>query len=293
MAAATSSQQLGVVATTSSEQLGAGLASVLGSLDERVAALRELLAIRGGASSQHTLQQAEAQICSLETEVAMARGVIVREAALLDEARQLQRCDCHITNQVTSLMARLPPHLPGDAELGERAVPPPPIGREPLASIASREASSNSSTSNISSTKQAAARAAQPGRSRRVPPKMELVTESELLSAPAYMRSRLDVVKLNGALSELQRTVERKYELLGRPPSAVRALSEPERKRHTALKALETEETRGSFFVSEDDLKESGSIKADASGKNLLAVLRHVGRLREFKHGGIRCWKLI
>ena len=30
----------------------------------------------------------------------------------------------------------------------------------------------------------------------------------------------------------------------------------------------------------------------DATGKNLLAVLRHVGRLKEFKHDGLRCWKL-
>ena len=27
-----------------------------------------------------------------------------------------------------------------------------------------------------------------------------------------------------------------------------------------------------------------------ASGKNVLAVLRHTGRLKEFKHGGMRCW---
>ena len=29
-----------------------------------------------------------------------------------------------------------------------------------------------------------------------------------------------------------------------------------------------------------------------ASGKNLLAVLRHTGRLKEIKHAGMRCWHL-
>lgn len=49
---------------------------------------------------------------------------------------------------------------------------------------------------------------------------------------------------------------------------------------------------RGSFFFSEEDIKALSSIRADASGKNILAVLRHVGRLKEFKHSGLRCWRV-
>ena len=68
--------------------------------------------------------------------------------------------------------------------------------------------------------------------------------------------------------------------------------AEAERKRHAAHKALEAEAgMRGLFFLSEEDLKAVNSIRADASGKNLLAVLRHVGRPKEFKHGGMRCWQ--
>ena len=49
--------------------------------------------------------------------------------------------------------------------------------------------------------------------------------------------------------------------------------------------------TRGLFFFSEEDLKAVASIKNDASGQNLLAVLRHVGRLKEFKvNSGLRGW---
>ena len=39
------------------------------------------------------------------------------------------------------------------------------------------------------------------------------------------------------------------------------------------------------------DLRAFTAIKPDASGKNILAVLRHVGRLKEVKLGGMRCWQ--
>ena len=79
-----------------------------------------------------------------------------------------------------------------------------------------------------------------------------------------------------------------KYALLSTPSSQLRALSERDRKQHGAYKELQTDQTKGLFFLSELDLKNSMLLKqGDATGKNILAVLRHVGRLREFKHGGV------
>ena len=52
------------------------------------------------------------------------------------------------------------------------------------------------------------------------------------------------------------------------------------------------EQTKGLFFFSESDIKNNAVLKQDATGKNILAVLRHCGRLKEFKHMGLRCWRV-
>ena len=73
----------------------------------------------------------------------------------------------------------------------------------------------------------------------------------------------------------------------------MRQLPDAERRRHTALKAAEGgDATKGLYFFSEEDLKGMQTIRAGADGKNLLAILRHVGRLKEFKLDGRRCWQI-
>ena len=94
-------------------------------------------------------------------------------------------------------------------------------------------------------------------------------------------------------MMEVQKVLTSKYTLLHAPAASVRSMPDAERKRHAGYKALEPADgsMKGIYFVTEEDLKASSSIKNDASGKNVLAVLRHVGRLKEFKHGGMRCWQ--
>ena len=129
-------------------------------------------------------------------------------------------------------------------------------------------------------------------RSSRTPPQMALITDGELATAPQYMRSRLDVAKVNMALNEIQKLLTNKYSLLNLSPTAARSLNDTERKKLAAFKALEADGGKQMFFFSEDDLKSLSIIKADATGKNLLAVLRHVGRLKEIKHSGLKCWRV-
>jgi hypothetical protein len=57
--------------------------------------------------------------------------------------------------------------------------------------------------------------------------------------------------------------------------------------RYKALKALETPETKGSFFFTDADLAACTAIRPDATGKAVLQVLRHAGVLREVRGGGV------
>ena len=302
--------------------LGAELDDVMASFERRISNLSTLLSFRGlDSTSGSALAHAELQISALESEVAAARGAILSEAELLAEAAALQRRASVTAEELVSLRTRLPELLPGDA--------PPcatPAAREPLAQLGH----SNGGTDNAvppppPPPPPPAAAASASARSRptaRAPPPLPLVTESELATAPSYMRSRLDVAKahrrpaggmarpcatpplhhvamlprphalalprfstllcrrrvtalylgaqlahwgwpgdtlrgaslppqVNAALQEVQKALSAKYALLGLPPASVRALSEAERKKHAAYKAVEAE-AKGSFFFNEE-----------------------------------------
>ena len=69
---------------TDAASLGASLALVVSSFEERVSEVRASLAFRGlGEESISALEKAELAISALEGDMATARGAIVREAALL------------------------------------------------------------------------------------------------------------------------------------------------------------------------------------------------------------------
>ena len=93
--------------------------------------------------------------------------------------------------------------------------------------------------------------------------------------------SRIELVRAGETLNVTIHT--------GRPGIVIGKKGETIRKLHTSYKALESEGTRGLFFFCDDDLK-AASFAAGASGKNLLTVLRHVGRLKEFRQNGRVCW---
>lgn len=272
--------------------LGESLTNIFVSFDSRASAVRGMLDLRGLAASEASLaalQRAELELSSLEAEVAAARSSVQRECELISSARELQVRASDTAARLAHVQAHCPELLPGDAEVAQ---PPPPqeapeeapektaTPRRPLGECATSSSASNSALPKPRG---------RPG--ARVPPRMALVTEAELAGAPQYMRARLDVGKVNAAVAEASKVLSAKYALLSTPLSQLR--SEAERKRHLALKTLEQGSEKGTFFFSEEELKAAGPpLKQDATGRNVLAVLRHVGRLKEFKHGGVRCWRL-
>ena len=315
---------------TEHDKIGASLASVLSSFDERTASLRSMLSLRGlGPEAFSTLERLELQLTALEGDVAAARGAIMCESSLLAEAAELQRRASASTTAIAQMTANLPELLPGDRDVSDgwpattttvrpplseiraetAAVNPPPP--PPPACAAAASTSANSSRASTIPRPTAASKHAPP-------PQLALVTDSELASAPSYMRSldaprcvntrrahvhttshsttslhQLSLLTQVGCLMEVQKVLTSKYTLLHAPAASIRSMPDAERKHHAGYKALEPADgsMKGIYFVTEEDLKASSSIKNDASGKNVLAVLRHVGRLKEFKHGGMRCWQ--
>lgn len=263
-----------------SAQLGSALTSILSDLSGRVSELKTLCELRGLAQTEaglSALSTAELQISAIEHEVACARAELAREQAALDAARQLQKEATATTESLAHMASHMPAVLPGDNQLQ---------GGEDAAGKGS--ASEPPAPAPAAAPEPAQARSALPG----LLPPLPLVTEKELSSAPSYMRSRLDVGKVNAALLEMNKTLGAKYALLMTAPAGVRSLSDAERRRYHELKKLD-EALPGVVFLSEDDLRPLAHLRQDsATGKNILAVLRHVGRFKEFQHAGMRCYSV-
>jgi hypothetical protein len=93
------------------------------------------------------------------------------------------------------------------------------------------------------------------------------------------MSGRLTAEKVNAALEELHGVLMDKYRLMQTQGRVNDRLARKIR----AWREQESRETRGWFFFTEADVREGSQqhVKLDAtSGKALLAVLVHLGRLR-------------
>jgi len=263
------------------------VSSVLTDLVDRAAALKDLASLKQlGPERKADLEVIALQVQDLEAKVASHRAEIAQQADALRELRALKDEALQTAARLLAIQATVPAHLPGEqSSRGETPQHDVAARREPLGELSLVSAAP-------AAPQQPEAPHRRGGKLSRQPPVLAYVREDELASAPQYMRSRLGVEKLNSAVGEIQRMLNEKYALLSTPPSQLRALSEAGRKQHASYKEAETEQTKGLFFLSEADLRTSNQLKQDATGKNVFAVLRHVGRLREFKAVGSqqRCW---
>ena len=282
--------------------------------------------------TREALEQIALQIGALEADIGVARGQLVAEAALLAEAAVIQRRAARSASDVSSMAARLPAHLPGTAAAPHCAdrvplrdvapdgrnradfapsttakqpaaisaasatqPPPPPPPPPPDSGVTPASAAASAASCTSCSSSSSSSSSSRPASARNQPPQIALLTDAELRTAPSYMRSRIDVAKVNAAVSDVQRLLAAKYSSLAAAAAQVRAMHEVERRKHSAWKLGETPELRGVHFFDENDLASLTHIRNDATGKGLLAVLRHVGRLKEFKHKstGLRCWRVM
>ncbi|XP_042352541.1 spindle and kinetochore-associated protein 1 [Plectropomus leopardus] len=119
---------------------------------------------------------------------------------------------------------------------------------------------------------------------------MESITLPEFDSIPQYMRGRVSYHQLNAAVQSINTAVIAKYKILHQ---AVKTLNNHARKLHQRFKEQETADTKGQFFVVEDDIREFTQIKVDKRFQGMLSMLRHCQRLRELRGGGITRYVLL
>uniref|UniRef100_A0A3P8PYA1 SKA complex subunit 1 n=1 Tax=Astatotilapia calliptera TaxID=8154 RepID=A0A3P8PYA1_ASTCA len=120
--------------------------------------------------------------------------------------------------------------------------------------------------------------------------KMEFVTMPEFESIPQYMKGRVTYEQLNAAVESINTAVAAKYKIVHQ---SLKTLNNHSRKLHQRFKDQETKDTKGQYFVVEDDIREFTQMKVDKRFQGILNMLRHCQRLRELRGGGLTRYMLL
>lgn len=269
--------------------------AVIREYEVKLRRLKTLVLLRTSdhdADAADLLRLLDAQLGDVEEDVRLLHSKIEEEQRSVENAKRLAQAAHAQAARVHAMELRLPARLPGDTLAAPSAQEhhPRPLPHAPPFPAAGHshdgQGKENEGQGAGDSPKPAAMAKRKAAQKVKAIP---LVTTNELLSAPAYMRTRLTVEKLNAAIEEVQALFQAKQELLCAAP---RQLDEAQRRRQTAMKqfALENPKLKGLAFITEEDVKSAKYVKQDQTGRNIMGVLRHVQRLKEISSSGCRCW---
>ncbi|XP_021898633.1 spindle and kinetochore-associated protein 1 homolog isoform X2 [Carica papaya] len=116
------------------------------------------------------------------------------------------------------------------------------------------------------------------------------ITTKELDSLSSYMRGRLMLEKVNAAINDMATYAEANAQLISAPK---KKLAENLWERALELRDIATAESvKGKHFFLETDMK-GPVLKLDNTGKSILTVLRHLGRISETRIGHNRVIMLL
>ncbi|PNH03055.1 Spindle and kinetochore-associated protein 1 [Tetrabaena socialis] len=263
--------------TDSFAQLGA-------ALTERILELKRLtlLRIEDGAKEffQQDLSGLETSVRALEAQVATLKTCISQEMTAMPKVEALIQASKLQSEHLSAISQNLPARLPRSLSANTQgALPaagrPMPPGAGALTGVTQTGTSGQGAAGSV---------AEDAARRRKEVPRC-YVTESELAATSAYMRGRLQLDKVNAALDELANHAAGNVKLMAAAKAGGAKLAPADRKRATELLhsiALK-DGIKGHFWLLESDLREGQLVRLDKSGKALLTLLRHLGRLTEVR----------
>ncbi|XP_061995682.1 spindle and kinetochore-associated protein 1 homolog isoform X1 [Rosa rugosa] len=258
------------------EKAGASLDSLIAGFNSRISELQELVIARNmyPVSSVTDLTAVDAAVKAMELQVQTIKDRVRDETLAIPKAKKLIDASLRQQRKLKDMSIYAPTHVPermsmlnldtnrclfpessqqntgsGTFKLEEDPAPPPPPPKEK--------------------------------KGRSMPP-LWFVSAEELDSLSSYMRGRLTLEKVNAAINDMATYAEANYQLIAAPKKNVagdrweKALEIRDIAMHEAVK--------GKHFFLETDMK-GPSLKLDNSGKAILTVLRHLGRVSETRMG--------
>ncbi|EFN57576.1 hypothetical protein CHLNCDRAFT_143235 [Chlorella variabilis] len=244
-----------------------GFEAVVSAFSKQIAELREatLLRVDDTTRQLHTqdVEAIEATVRALEHKLRDIKAYVAREAAAIPQveavvaACQLQQHHLH------HIAGHLPTYLP---------------------SLRSPEVAGVKENSRAAPNQAAAADGGGGGGPKKRPPApRRYITADELASVSSYMRGRLTADRINAALDEMAALAEGNAAMVA---AARRNRATGPNKKHAmwiAFNVAPHEPLKGRSWVLEADLRTGTAVRLDKTGKALLTLLRHLGRLQEVR----------
>ncbi|XP_048732035.2 spindle and kinetochore-associated protein 1-like isoform X2 [Ostrea edulis] len=176
------------------------------------------------------------------------------------------------------LLDNVPPHLPKSV----KSDPPPVKAFENEAETTAAKTTSSDDKENIPK-KRGTSGGRRPAKEVYIPT-LVYITVEEFKRVPKYMKGRMNYNQMNTAIDELNKAFSEKYRILGMKRIT---LNDQNRKRYEKYKEQESKDTKGEHFIVDTDIKEYTNFKLDSVGRSVLTILRHCGRTKEIRGGGL------
>ncbi|XP_039589286.1 spindle and kinetochore-associated protein 1 [Passer montanus] len=123
-----------------------------------------------------------------------------------------------------------------------------------------------------------------PAKQKKAIKEVALITTEEFESVPAYLKGRITYDQINTVVQEINKAVVGKYKILYQP---LKSMSAPVRNLYHRFIEEETMDTKGAFFIVEEDIKAFTQLKLDKRFHSILSILRHCQRVREIRGSGL------
>ncbi|PRP89024.1 spindle and kinetochore-associated protein 1 [Planoprotostelium fungivorum] len=269
--------------------------NVVSILNTQVNELKTLMTLRGDSidDSDDGLERLQQTIESIEASMSEVSGMIEGEKRYISKSLEFKAKAQEQRDLVSYMMDHLPSSLPSSVKAQailnvptiKQYNPSTSQDKENIPQINSVDVPQSVQKAQTAQLVQQPLRELPPpepvkkSKPRTTPPKMSLVTPQELEDTPKYMKGRLTIEKINLSIEELQSFVNSKYKILSTP---LAKLTGDPLVKYKAYKDLETKDTRGVFFFTDNDAwKNTSCVKNDTTGKAILAVLRHLNRVKD------------
>ncbi|CAK9227604.1 unnamed protein product [Sphagnum jensenii] len=229
----------------------------------RIVDLQKLILIRGvpSATQGTELGEVDRALRTLDHYLSNIKAYLQREAEALPKAKALIELSIQQQQTLQQISTNLPARLPG-----------------------------NDCHVDLSGPRFCALSSPNKEKKGKGPPPRWYINVDELSSLSSYMRGRLTLEKLNSAIDEMATFALANARLLAAPR---KKLGEDLAEKVLELRDIAAlQSVKGKHFFLETDMR-GPTLKLDNTGKAILTVFRHLGRINEFRTGRQRVLVLL
>lgn len=246
--------------------MAATLEQMAEMFSSKISSLKRCMELRGATSSANcdsVLRSLDKELLEIESSLSSFQAHLEREKKLVEQGEVTQDVAKKFKERLEHITSNLPSHLPGVEKISQRVVLKEEVATENVKKPRkTRRAKDLSSEDGFEF------------------PKLAYLTVEEFDQIPKYIKGRTSYDQVNNAIDEIHKVITAKYKILRLPRSA---MGEPVMKKYKAFKEAEIPDIEGEYFFIDDDLKTYSQMKMDSTGRAILTMLRHCGRLREVR----------